>query len=190
MSLQIVTPPSAEPVTVAEVKARLRLTNTADDAMIAKQITAAREFAEKITRCSLALKSYKLLLDKFPWPSEPLRMPVPPLISVTAIKYTDVTLAQLTWSSAEYGVYNVGTVPAAGLIRPLPGFTYPCPVCVPNAVEIDFTAGATPPEHVNEGIRQLAVHIYDHPEAVTSEGLKEAPLALMSFFTANRVYVF
>lgn len=190
MSLKIVTPPSAEPVTVAEVKARLRLTSTADDATIAVQITAAREFAEKITRQSLALKSYKLLLDCFPWPHEPIRLPVPPLISVTAITYFDSVLNPQTWDSSEYGVYNIGFVPAGGLIKPLPGFIYPVTGQVPGAVEIDFTAGAAPPEHVKEGIRQLTVHIYSHPEAVTSEGLKEAPLSLTSFFEANKVFVF
>src|ERR1041385_140985 len=202
MSLLITAPPSVEPVTVAEVKARLGLTTTADDAKITSNITAAREYAEKVTRRSLAYKSYAYYPDGFPCPGEPIRVPVPPLIAVTAIKYLDSTLAQQTWDAAEY---FVAAVQSPGLIVPKPGFVYPCPVSVPGAVEIDFTAGydysgnaqATPPipagpvcpEHLREGIRQLAVHIYEHPSAVTSEGLKEAPLALMSFFTANKVYV-
>ena len=202
MSLQITTPPSAEPVTVDEVKARLRLTTTADDATIALQITAAREFAEKVTRRSLCVKSYAYILDRFPYPHEPIRVPVPPLIQITGITYLDETLTSQTWDPAEYFVAGKQS---PGLIVPVPGLIYPATARVPGAVEVDFTAGygfpgaAGPPiipagpvcpEHLKEGVRQLTVHIYEHPEAVTSEGLKEAPLALMSFFSANKVYVF
>lgn len=202
MSLQIVTQPTAEPVTLAEVKARLRLSSAADDAMITAHITAAREFAEKVTRRSLAYKSYAYFMDRFPYPHEPIRVPVPPLIKVTAIKYLDNLLVQQVWSAVEY---FVGAMQSPGLIIPAPTFTYPCAGLAPGAVEIDFNAGygyagavgppiippgPVCPEHLKEGIRQLAVHIYEHPQAVTSEGLKEAPLALMAFFGANKVYVF
>ena len=189
MSLQIITQPTAEPVTVDEVKKRLRLTTDTDDSMIGTQITAAREYAEKVTRRSLAVKGYAAFFDRFPVPGAPIRIPVPPLVSVTAIKYLDSSLEAQTWDAAEYFVASQQT---PGLIVPKPGFVYPSPVLVPGAVEIDFTAGSgsDTPEHLKEGIRQLAVHLYEHPEAITSEGLREAPLALMSFFTANKVWVF
>jgi len=203
MALQITTPPPTEPVTTAEVKARLRLTTTADDSTIASNIVSAREYAEKVTRRSLAYKSYAYFLDRFPCPGDPIRLPVPPLISVTAIKYFDSTLTLQTWDAAEY---FVAPMQSPGLIITKPGFIYPCPGDVPGAVEIDFASGygylgdaqATPPiaagpvcpEHLKEGIRQLAVHIYEHPSAVTPEGLKEAPLALMSFFLSNKFYCF
>jgi uncharacterized phiE125 gp8 family phage protein len=199
MSLQITAPPTVEPVTVAEVKARLRLSSTADDTTIASNIKSAREFAEKVTRRSLAAKTYAYFMNDFPGTKEPIRVPMPPLISVTAIKYFDSTLTQQTWDASEY---FVAAMQSPGLIVPKTGFIYPCPASVPGAVEVDFIAGydfpetgdlpAGPvcPEHLREGIRQLAVHIYEHPSAVTSEGLKEAPLALMSFLTANKVYVF
>jgi uncharacterized phiE125 gp8 family phage protein len=204
MSLQITTPPTAEPVTLAEVKARLRLTTTDDDTTITSNITAAREFAEKVTRRSLVVKNYAYAMDRFPFPHEPIRVPAPPLVQVIAVKYLDYTLTQQTWDPSEYFIAQ-RQEPA--LIVPNPGLIYPDTARVPGAVEIDFTSGygavasaagvtpATPatqacPEHIREGIRQLAVHIYEHPEAVTPEGLKEAPLALMTFFSANKIYVF
>jgi uncharacterized phiE125 gp8 family phage protein len=189
MSLQIKTPPTVEPVTLDEVKARLRLTTTADDDSITGHITAAREFAEKVSRRSLTVKAYAFFMDRFPHPYEPISLPAPPLVSVTAVKYLDESLTSQTWDPTEYFVAS-NNVPA--LIVPKPGLIYPATGRVPGAVEVDFTAGYTNdcPEHLKEGIRQLAVHIYDHPEAVTSEGLKEAPLALMTFLTANKIYVF
>ena len=199
MSLQIVTPPTVEPVTLDEVKARLRLTSTADDATISQQITAAREYAEKVTRRSLNVKSYAYFLDRFPYPHEPLRVPVPPLLSVTAIKYYDETLTEQTLATAEYWVAGQ-QIPA--LICPTPGNIWPPTARVPGAVEIDFNAGygsvdtqGNPngpaiPQHICEGIRQLAIHLYEHPETVTAEGLKSIPNNFETFFGANRVYVF
>jgi uncharacterized phiE125 gp8 family phage protein len=189
MSLQILTPPSAEPVTVDEVKAVLRMsvTNTADDAMIAGNIVAAREQAEKVTRRSLASKSYLLSLDKFPSPGERFILPVPPLVSVESIKYLDSSLTQQTWDPAEYFLALNQT---PGVIVPKPGQIYPCAVLVPGAVEVRFTAGQYDRESVRQAIRQIAAFYYDHPELVTStrENDTELPHNAMSVLRANRVY--
>lgn len=194
-----------EPVTLDEVKARLKLTTTADDATITQQITVARRYAEKVTRCSLAYKSYSLFLDRFPFPREPIRLLAPPLISVLDVMFLDDTLTQQTWAPDDYFIaYN--NRPA--LIVPVPGIIYPDTAHVPGAVQIDFTAGygypgvaasgntpAIPsgepiPPDVAEGIRQLTIHIYEHPEVVTGDELKEAPSGFSRFFGSNKIYEF
>lgn len=210
MSLIVTSQPIAEPVSVDEVKARLRLTTTDDDGTITRNIVAAREFAEKITRRSLVPKGYTASLDRFPWPHDPIRLPAPPLIQVQSILYMDETMTQQTWSPSEYWVAQKQD-PA--LISPRPGMIYPSTARVYGAVEINFTAGygaapfaaipaganpAVPAipgtpicfEHILEGVRQLAAHIYSHPEVITSEGMQEIPVAMMTFFTMNKVYVF
>lgn len=194
VTLQITAAPSAEPVTLAEVKGNLNLTTTADDAKITRHITTAREFAERVMRRSLALKSYAAFYDSFR-PSFPLEVPMPPLISVTAVKYLDNTLMQQTWDPSEYAVQLLKSG-HPGVIVPAPTFVFPCAYLIPGAVEVDFTAGygaesgPVIPGHVAEGIRQLAAHLYEHPEAITSEGLKEVPIALMSFFRVDKVWAF
>lgn len=48
-----------EPVTVAAVKAHLRVTHAADDGMLASLITSAREFVEQVTGRALAAAGYR-----------------------------------------------------------------------------------------------------------------------------------
>ena len=56
--LTVITPAVAEPVTVEDVKAHLRVTHAADDALIAAQITAAREHVEAFTGLALVAATY------------------------------------------------------------------------------------------------------------------------------------
>ena len=195
MYLQTTVQPTTEPVAVDDVKARLRLTTTADDVTIAGQITQAREFAEKVSRRSLAYKSYSGFLDRFPFPHEPIRMPVPPIVSVTAIKFYDSTLTQQTWDPTEYWV---ASAQSPALIVPIPGLIYPPTASVPGAVEVDFAAGwgypgapasgGTPaipagpalPSDWQRSIQDVAVFIYEHPGEPIPEALVQIP----------KVYVF
>jgi uncharacterized phiE125 gp8 family phage protein len=200
MSLQVTTPPTAEPVTVDEVKDRLRLSTSDDDAQIAQNITAAREFAETATNLSLVPKSYALTLDRFyhDHPRQAIALPSP-LVSVDSVTFYDETMTLQTLDPDDYFVAP-NNKPA--LVVPIPGTIWPPTACVPGAVTVKCTAGygaldgsgepltEALPGMFAEGIRQLAVHIYEHPEAVTSEGLKEIPLSLMRFFGAKKVYSF
>lgn len=188
--LTVTTPPSAEPVTLAEVKDRLGLSSTVDDSRITANITAARVYAERITGRSLAAKTYAAFYDYFPAPNHPLDIPAPPCISVVAVKYLDSTLTQQTWDPAEYTVASLKQ-PIEAAIVPKANIIYPCPYGIAGAVEVDFIAGygaeggPTIPEDWAEGIRQLAIHIYSHPEVITSEGLKAVPSSLMPFFRST-----
>ena len=63
MSLQYIPGQTiAEPVTLAQLNLRLKLTSTADDTQLTGIITQAREVAERVSRRSLAYKSYAYTL--------------------------------------------------------------------------------------------------------------------------------
>jgi len=66
MSLTLNTPPAAEPVTLADAKAHLKVDSTDDDALIASLITAARARAEWHTGRALVTQSWTLWLDAWP----------------------------------------------------------------------------------------------------------------------------
>lgn len=196
VTLTVTTPPTSEPVALQDVKDRLRLTDTEDDALITKHISAARRYAERITGMSLAAKVYAAFYDSFPGTTYPLTIPAPPCISVSAVKYLDNTLTQQTWDSSEYTVQLLNTQREA-VLAPINGNIYPCPYRIPGAVEVDFTGGfgaeggPTIPEDWFEGICQLSLHIYEHPEVITADTLKEVPVNLLSFFrTTGKIWSF
>ena len=66
MSLQLVTPPTGEPVSLAEAKLHLRVDVDDDDALIGSIISAARQAAETLTGRQLITSRWKLVLDAFP----------------------------------------------------------------------------------------------------------------------------
>lgn len=83
--LRLVTPPTAEPVSLEEAKAHLRVEHDADDVLISAQIAAAREWAEGFTGSRFLEQTWDVTLRG--WPSSPYRIPVGPVGAVSSVTY-------------------------------------------------------------------------------------------------------
>lgn len=81
-----VTPATTEPVTLVEAKAHLRMIHDSDDALIGRQITAAREEVERVTGRALAAATYRWLSIV---PSKDMSLPLWPVTAVSAASYLD-----------------------------------------------------------------------------------------------------
>jgi len=143
---QLVTPPYAEPIHLAEAKLWLKQEETADDALIEQAIADARREVEDRLSQQLVAATWKLLLDEFPSGlgdgDDAIRPPLPPLISVSSIKYIDTAGVQQTLAAADY---LVDAASRPGRICPAYGESWPSTRAQPNAVEVTFVAGyATP----------------------------------------------
>src|SRR5690348_1328596 len=64
--LRVETPPAAEPVTLATLKAHLRVSTQADDVLLDTYLQAARETVEAASGRSLVNKLYRQSHDHFP----------------------------------------------------------------------------------------------------------------------------
>ncbi len=84
MALLLITPPTAEPVTLTDAKAHLRLTIPDDDTYITTLITTARRAVENRFAISLLQQSWALFADT--WPQDgAFHIPLWPVLSVDGL---------------------------------------------------------------------------------------------------------
>lgn len=62
----ITVPPATTPISLDDVKQHLRITGTADDALLTMYIEAATEYAENYTKRDLITRTYETFRDFFP----------------------------------------------------------------------------------------------------------------------------
>lgn len=135
MSLEVVSTTGAPPVTLEQAKAHLGITADSD-ARLQPLLDAAISTVEATLRRTLRTQS--LLLRLRAWPSDPIRLPRPRLVSVTEIQYvaTDGTLTTL--AADQYAV-DVNATP--GTIQPAAGVSRPALRDQFDAIKIEYVAG-------------------------------------------------
>lgn len=168
MALTIITPPAEEPITVSEAKLSpsLRVDTATDDTAIGTLITAARKLAENYSLHALVTQTIELVLDGFP--DGGIKVPMPPLQSVTSIKYIDTDGTEQTLAASLYAV-DTDSIP--GMIVPAYDETiWPSTRDEINAVRVRYVAGfggaAFVPEDIKAWIKIMVGTMYDNPQAV------------------------
>lgn len=142
MGLKIVTAPTVEPVSVAEAKLHLKVDISDDDALIGALITAAREECEHLTDRAIAEQTLALLLDSFP--AAGIKLPRPPVSSITAVEYVDSDGATQTLAGA---AYYLDDAQEPSWVLPAYDTSWPSTRGDANAVVVTYEAGyATCPE--------------------------------------------
>jgi uncharacterized phiE125 gp8 family phage protein len=198
-SLELVTAPATEPVTVAEAKAHARIETSADDALLGAYITAARQLLEKTTGLALISQTWKLVLDTWPglgrdeWWDGVREMPEnalaggnveirkAPFLAVTSVVTLDEADAPTTWAASNYYVtkrHGFGhIVKKAGAVWPI------LTIRSDGAIVITFTAGYGPnasdvPMAIRQALKMTVAHWYENREAV-GENMQEIPQGAM-----------
>lgn len=195
MSLVLVTAPTVEPVTLTQVKAHLgNIQSTDFDALLGTYIAAVREHldgAEGILGRALVRQTWDMRLDEF---EDEIRIPLPPLQSVTSVKYVGSNGVLQTMAAGDYQVIGLGTKWPATLI-PAYGECWPSTYDNPESVTVRFVAGypdngASPPNltaNIPAGITAamllLVGDLWKYRETVAPSALAELP----SYITAERL---
>lgn len=154
MPLKLITPPTAEPVSLDELKKFLRIDHPDDDAEVTALGIAAREFVESHT--GLALPAQTLELTARDWPASLLVLPKPPLQAVVSVKHRNAAGAVVTLAANTDYIVDL----AGGTVEPVTA--WPRVGDYPDAVQVRFTAGGTAPESLRLAIKSLAAHWYDN----------------------------
>jgi uncharacterized phiE125 gp8 family phage protein len=139
MSLQLITPPSSEPVALADAKAFLKVDVTDDDALIGSLITAARARTEWHTGRALMTQSWVLWLDLWPICGI-IEIPLPPLVGVTQVATYALDDTMQVIDPATYIVDAASQPARIAQRKPFPPPLLP-PLRPVNAVSIAFNAG-------------------------------------------------
>ena len=189
MALKLVTGPVVEPVSLGNMKEHLRIVDfIIDDDYISLLIKAARESAETFQSRSFITQTWDLFLDEFPERDPIIRVPKPPLQSVTTVKYTDASgVVQELVAVTDYQV-DIKSEP--GRISPAFGMVWPVTRVVLNAVEIRFLSGgiaaADVLEKIKMAIKQIVAHWYEHREEISEIKLVRVPHTAVALLWENR----
>lgn len=187
--LALITAPTDEPVTVAEARQQVSLPAgyTVHDELLSKLITAARETVEEATGRQLCTATRELTLDTWP-EGHVIKLPRPPLASVTTVKYYDTSGVQQTWSNANY---LVRTAREPGEVHKYKTVTWPTLQDRPDAVAVRYVCGtgrASVPSRARAVVLLLVAHWFENREAViTGTIATELPMAAAALLEQLRV---
>lgn len=151
--------PAAEPVTLADAKAHLRLDHDGEDALIESLVRAARETVETETGLALLDQDWRLAIDRWPRGGEVKvrRHPLREVLSIT------VYGADGEASVLDPGSYMSDLVSRPGRLRLTKSL--PSARCM-NGIEIDFRAGfgesgTDVPDGLKRAILLLVAHWFE-----------------------------
>lgn len=160
MSAILLAGPAAEPLSLADAKAFLRVAHDDDDAVIAALIAAARSQIEAMTRCALLTQSWRLVLDR--WPDDGrVRLRFGPLRELAAVRVYDGAGHTSAIDPAGFAIDA-----AAGIIA-APCWSLPLPGRSLAGIELDLALGFGPlpsdvPELLRHALRTLVAHWYEN----------------------------
>lgn len=153
----LIRPPAGEPVSLAEAKLHLRVTDTAQDTLISMMISAARIACESKTRQQLMHARWQLVLDRFPMagigtplpfshdvniPGFAAILPHCPFVDMRSVTYLDMNGTMQTCDPSVYVVNNAMT-PA--IVAVAFGQIWPIPLPQIGAVQFTYDAGYASP---------------------------------------------
>jgi len=186
-----VTQPAEEPVTLEEAKIHLRVDATDEDALISSLIVSAREHVEGFQGRSLVTQTWRLSLDRFPR-GRVIRLPRPPLQSVTSITYIDPDGNQQMLAPGAYDV-DADSEPGRVVLKDSAG--WPDTADMPSAVLITYEAGYGSARAVPQAVKQAMLLLIGHwhanrETAVVGSTTHELSFAVKALLWPDRVFPF
>jgi uncharacterized phiE125 gp8 family phage protein len=187
MAIVLTEVPAAEPVTLAEAKAHLRVDSDEEDALIGALIVAARSFVERSLGAALITQGWSYFLDFWPH-SSCVTLPIAPVQSIGAVTLHDNAGGTVMLDAGDYAV-DLVSQPARLVLK---GAAPPIVTRALNAFEIAFTAGyGDEPDDVPAPLKQalllLVAHWFERREPVALDATAlEVPLTVASLLMSYR----
>jgi uncharacterized phiE125 gp8 family phage protein len=167
----VITGPIAEPVTVAEAEAQLRIPAGTDTANLTRYIKAARSYWEARTGRTAHEQTLEMVLSEWPACGGIVLPRATPLIEIVSVIYADGSGTPTTWADTDY---IEDTYETPGRLVLAYGASWPSFVPYPvSPIRIRYRAGlatGSPPVEVDADIKQAVLLLvgvmYENREAV------------------------
>ena len=178
--------PTVTPLSLTEVKAHLRVDGTDQDAMIEFYLNAATDYVDGewgFLGRALVTQTWRLTIDTFPCAE--IKIPLPPLQSITSVVYFDSAGDPQTL--VEDTDYFVDDQSEPSWISPMT--TWPTTLDAINSVQIEFVAGYEPttdsppdltaniPANIKQGMLLMITDWMEHRQNVITEAVNGMPFA-------------
>jgi uncharacterized phiE125 gp8 family phage protein len=183
----LLTAPAGEPLSLADIKAFLRIEHGDDDGVIDALIAGARIHVEARTRRALMTQTWRLSRDV--WPASGVLPLLPaPVRELVAVRVFTAAGAQ----SVDTATFDIDTVSAPALLTwtrgalPQPGRPF-------GGIEIDVAAGYghdpdDVPQPLRHAIRLLVAHWYEHRALIAASGeVASVPASVAGLLAPYRV---
>ena len=156
------------PISVADLKTRMRVGGTSEDALIAEYIVTATTMLEDYTRRSFVEQSHTLKIDQiqnyqFDGSRSTIYLGMPKIIAVQSLKFFDGDNVSTTVASSEYFVDLEN-----GRITPNEGEAWQLDQRSLNAIEVSYTGGYVAdgngsdlPSAIKTAVGMLAMYLYE-----------------------------
>lgn len=188
MSITVITPPAAEPVALADMKARLRVEHADEDDAISALIAAARDRVERLAGRALITRTVAETRDSWEEGNRlaahgtQFRLGLGPLTTLHQISTFDEDDAETVFDAANYYVDALADPPRVALKS---GVSWPAPDRTAAGVRIEYDAGygAAPsdvPESLREAVTLLVIDAYEARTPAEQVAATHPPLQIQA----------
>lgn len=170
----IVTPPTSEPITLAEAKKQLELspTDTSHDDHLTALIQAVREQFEHDTDSAVLTQTLSVTYENLR--DDEIYLPRRPVQSITHIKYYD---SSNTLQTIESSVYSLDKPESAVRLNYLQ--LWPVPIDRWDAVIVTYVTGypsvAAVPQLYKQAMKLMLAHYFENRDQLLSEAMQTVP---------------
>ena len=188
---KILTEPASEPITTADAKTHLRVSNTDDNDYIDSLVKAARMYAEQATDRALITQAWEAYLQKFPTATDQNEIAIIkcPVTAITKIEYydTDNTLQTLDAS-----IYEAAIEFEPAIIRLAANQSWPEVYDRKKAIIITFQTGyanaAAVPTPIIQAMKMIIGHHYENrQDVITAMAVNEVPKSSAFLLSIYRI---
>ena len=189
MNCVIKTAPTKDPISLEDAKVMIGLLTDQNqfDGFVKSLIKSAVNVFEGETNTALMRQTWYGYIDDWPLEDDFIEIWKPPLKSITAIKYTDSSNVQHTWSTSEYAV-DINIEPGRVYLKYLKD--YPTVVLAPtsNAIEIEYVCGYSEETDVPYSIINVLKQLVEYWFTNRGADSGKVPESIMNQIHKHRVF--